>query len=963
MNLEIKHLEIKNLRIGFRVRAFLTKAFLTASAVLCALPVAHASTCEDVFAQEAGKATRKVRETKETKANKQAPISEQELSSFISENLMKTPEFQSVREVAQELGVRVWLFGGTASSFVHYAKEALLNQKGLKKLQIDRLNWDFTDIFRSTQDLDIVVDGSREKINQLQEILLEKYPFFLGSKTGWEVRSLKDPSGTPGQFGYKEALLNDSNFSHQNTDSHSLAMVEVTQSKDPVVRDLKHWDSPQGEGQFLSDAIKGDITYYRNPRHFETERAKLGENPEIMSVVRVLIKAFQYDLKISQEARKQIQKIIHEFDPSTLTDVAAQQLEKIVKKLVMHAVNIEYALKELDALELRQKLIEMGDKEKKNSSSWWINKAALESFEVGKGNGRTAKALEIDIVAHETNDFLSYESITRAHSGQPNVLISRKGFSGENAYIDGFYTRMGRQGGRGTGLTIRFKVNPKAREGTDFIKEGDFIIFQNKNALKVIPESLNFSAETLFEIIKNPKEFNIDHSDKALWEKFLRKIDADYMKADLLRFFKSSNLTPLENLKLIDKFFSSSMPEKLKQFLLVFVYKNDSIIPKDLRLKLLSEHAKYIPETAKGEKILLREIEGKAQDPIENLELMSNFFSSSMPEKLKQSLLVFVYENDSIIPKDSRLKLLSEYAKYIPETAKGEKLLLKELRNKSQNPLEKPELVDKIFSSSMPEKLKQSLIVFVYENDFIIPKDSRLSFLSKHIDHLPVTARGEEILLKEITDNKQNLNKTSLKGKDKDLNLLFLHASRNRLHKVVKELLKSEKIDVNIQDRDGDTALMNASRYGYIEIVKTLLEAKGINLKNKSKNMTPLLHASREGHTEIVKILIKAGSDVNSQNLYGFTALISASYNNRVDIVKILLGVKGIKVNHRLTENGDTALTMATEYGHVETVKILLEAKGIDVNVKTEYEGTALTKANRRGYKKIIKLLKEAGAE
>ena len=149
--------------------------------------------------------------------------------------------------------------------------------------------------FRSTQDLDIVVDGSREKITQLQKILLKKYPFFLGSKTGWEVRSLKDPSGTPGKFDYKEALLDDFNFTHQNTDSHSLAMVEVTQSKYPVVRDLKHWDSPNShffESQFLSDAIKGEITYYLNPRHFETERARRGENPEIMSVVRILIKAF-----------------------------------------------------------------------------------------------------------------------------------------------------------------------------------------------------------------------------------------------------------------------------------------------------------------------------------------------------------------------------------------------------------------------------------------------------------------------------------------------------------------------------------------------------------------------------------------------------------------------------------------------------------------------------------------------
>ena len=219
-----------------------------------------------------------------------------------------------------------------------------------------------------------------------------------------------------------------------------------------------------------------------------------------MSVVRLLIKAFQYDLKISQEAREQIQEIIHDFYPSRLQSAAARQFERIVKKLVMHAVNIEYALKELDQLELRQKLIEMGDKNKKKSSSWWLNKKALKSDKVGKGKGRTAKELGIDIVAHETNDFLSYESITRAHSGRPNVLISREGFHWESAVLgDGFYTKMGRQGDRGTGFTIRFQVNPEARIGTDFIrvKNGDSIIFYNKKCSRSYPGVFKFQRRNI----------------------------------------------------------------------------------------------------------------------------------------------------------------------------------------------------------------------------------------------------------------------------------------------------------------------------------------------------------------------------------------------------------------------------------------------------------------------------------
>ena len=64
-------------------------------------------------------------------------------------------------------------------------------------------------------------------------------------------------------------------------------------------------------------------------------------------------------------------------------------------------------------------------------------------------------------------------------------FISRQGFSKEKAVLgNGFYTKMGRQGARGTGLTIRFKVNPEAREGYDFSKDGEYIIFHNKSALE-----------------------------------------------------------------------------------------------------------------------------------------------------------------------------------------------------------------------------------------------------------------------------------------------------------------------------------------------------------------------------------------------------------------------------------------------------------------------------------------------
>lgn len=69
------------------------------------------------------------------------------------------------------------------------------------------------------------------------------------------------------------------------------------------------------------------------------------------------------------------------------------------------------------------------------------------------------------------------------------------------------------------------------------------------------------------------------------------------------------------------------------------------------------------------------------------------------------------------------------------------------------------------------------------------------------------------------------------------------------------ELIKHDKIDVNIKDTKGNTALMYASKFGKIMIVE----------------------------------LIKHGADVNAKNIYGYTALIFAVIHNQLDAVLELM--------------------------------------------------------------------------
>jgi hypothetical protein len=454
-------------------------------------------------------------------------LSLSELEQGIADRLKRVEEFKFIQEEAARLGVRAWLFGGTAAGYAHYVKWDMQREKGDPRFQKDRFDYDYTNIYRSTQDLDIVIDGDAEQAQKLQLALEKKYPHLQGSKTAWEVRLLTQDMGD------KQAILNNPDFMNQHTDSNSTGMVELTKPKrgETVVRDVRDWNSK--DPYFLKDVYEGKLHYYFSPLHETTQFAKEGRNPPIISVIRLLTKAFQYELEIRPEDLARVKKVIDEFFPARAmnNDYVAKWIEKNGKKLFQNAVNIEYAWDTLDKLGLRQKLAAIkGDTSLLDSLAWWMNKEPLRTKPMGAGLGRTADELGLNIVAHETNNFLAYESITRAHTGDPNVLVSRNGIAGEAAaFGDGFYTQVGHSGAVGTGLTIRFTLDPAAREGSDFgLANGKtYVVIKNKAALKVIPESLNIGPVEYFEMLANDEAFSA--GDRGVLEKLKRRINSKNM--------------------------------------------------------------------------------------------------------------------------------------------------------------------------------------------------------------------------------------------------------------------------------------------------------------------------------------------------------------------------------------------------------------------------------------------------
>ncbi len=456
------------------------------------------------------------------------PVVPAELVQYIEAKRKSVSVFEMIRREAEALGVRVYLFGGSAAGFAYYAAWDMRREKGDQRFHKERFDYDFSNIYASTQDTDLVIDGTAEQAFELEARLFRKAGYLAGSKVKWEVRTLRVPRGD------KMALLNDYDFANQNTDSASVGLVELTNppENESIIRDLRHWN--EVEPPFLKGVAENFLHFYHSNLHSKTTRAGLGMNPEIISVIRFATKAFQFNLKVRDEDAEIIKKIIADFEPSSVkgSSYLSHWIDKNAVKLFLNAMDVNYAARLMDDWGLRKKIIDIGNPK----LHFWMNKLPLASLKIGEGNGKTAKDLGITEVAHETREFLHYENITRSPMGVPNLFSSRTDKDGGTSFVDtktgklyyegaalgsGFYSLKGRRGAVGSGLTIRFRVKPEARNGTDFIDHGAVVVFLNRNALEVIDESLSFGPIEFLNILYLQE---LDSSDVGLLIRFARRI-------------------------------------------------------------------------------------------------------------------------------------------------------------------------------------------------------------------------------------------------------------------------------------------------------------------------------------------------------------------------------------------------------------------------------------------------------
>jgi hypothetical protein len=113
------------------------------------------------------------------------------LSEALRAHIPDVEEFKFVQELATQMGVRAWLFGGTAAGYAHYTKWDLQRQHGDTSFRTERFDYDYTNIYRSTQDADIVIDGTPEQAHALEMALSLRFDHLHGEKSLWEVRLMK----------------------------------------------------------------------------------------------------------------------------------------------------------------------------------------------------------------------------------------------------------------------------------------------------------------------------------------------------------------------------------------------------------------------------------------------------------------------------------------------------------------------------------------------------------------------------------------------------------------------------------------------------------------------------------------------------------------------------------------------------------------------------------------------------
>ncbi|KAJ5653773.1 hypothetical protein N7490_000776 [Penicillium lividum] len=221
---------------------------------------------------------------------------------------------------------------------------------------------------------------------------------------------------------------------------------------------------------------------------------------------------------------------------------------------------------------------------------------------------------------------------------------------------------------------------------------------------------------------------------------------------------------------------------------------------------------------------------------------------------------------------------------------------------------------------------------------------------------------GLEGVVELFLDSKE----TEVDSKDSEYQRTPLSwAAENGHETVVKLLLQTGKVDVDLKDVYQQTPLSWAAGNGHEAVVKLLLRTGEVDVDTKDSlyQQTPLSWAVKHGHEAVVKLLLQTEKvDVDSKDIYQQTPLSWAARFGRKAVVKLLLQTKKVDVDSKDSKYQRTPLSWAVRsYGHEAVVKLLLETEKVDADSKDKDQQTPLSWAARFGHEAVVKLLLQTG--
>ncbi|EQC44506.1 hypothetical protein M899_2308 [Bacteriovorax sp. BSW11_IV] len=323
----------------------------------------------------------------------------------------------------------------------------------------------------------------------------------------------------------------------------------ITSFKNELHKLLKNVDITPLFHDELRDDININFTDRMLSLNSTINKKELSE--KFNSVIHALHWLSRYGVSANQQTLEEMKKIIIDTHSQNITIDEVTRLEAV--KIFSNAQDLEDITKLIKTIDPNNLLSQvLGDEFK-----YYIEKEILVPKSIFTNNGATAKDIGLNYLNHQTKKH-SYYAMTTNPFGKANLTISRANHKDELARRgDGFYTMNGADNefhpdyGK---YKIIFKVNPNAREGRDFYRYYNEIIFTNLDALEIDYTMMSTDIEIydffkmLSEIGRNQNDDEINRLYRAYYKIQLDSILTTYDRQaiDLLAINVFENMTIFE---------------------------------------------------------------------------------------------------------------------------------------------------------------------------------------------------------------------------------------------------------------------------------------------------------------------------------------------------------------------------------------------------------------------------------